>query len=397
MGIYKPTFFYVNIPEKKMDTRFNFMLIFACTAVLFFHVSPAYGTLTCSANQYKALVSKCNICNVYDHECKNCKPCSKGYYNSNCGGNNNGTCTACPANHFQNNDTAYKSSCTPYTQCACGFKQTVAPSRTRDRVCAPCGKVVTNGITTYLFNTNAHQASAQGGYTTCHSSSLCAKGHYLHLQSGKCNPRVCKACPLGGFIHVVHGSATTCLPWTTCAAGTRQLSQGTTTTNRVCEACGAGSFSSHANSLTCKSHQTCEKGKYVVAHPTLTSDRQCKYNPAGTFTSTHNQPLQQKRTCPSTVYSVEGDSMTDRVCCKQDEAVSNGKCIPPKVTRYIVIQFKKGVTQGWCKFLNNAGSKGKMENCATYTNNAQKKQCDARKSLMKAIARHFRVCDPAVP
>jgi hypothetical protein len=118
---------------------------------------------------------------VCNSPAEKCTPCGSGQKYTGCT-----TCADCDAGRYQTSTSHSDTSCTVWSTCGAGQKQSVAPLLTRNRACVDC-------------DAGRYQTS------TSHSSTLCAV-------------------------------------WSTCGAGQKQSVAPLLTRNRACVGCDTGKF-----------------------------------------------------------------------------------------------------------------------------------------------------------
>lgn len=366
-----------------------------CVTLLALTVMPsAHASTTCLAHQYLFNDATCNICRKQEDDsvCKNCAPCVVGKYRDNCRGTSGtspGECKTCPSGKFQDSSTAYKSACTPYTPCSCGQRQKTAPSLQNNRVCEACPA--------NTYNTATMQSTNGGGYKQCHDIVNCGKGTIVKQTPTACRPRVCANCPAGRYMPLIN-NAGPCALHTPCTAGhyIKPGFAGSESANRQCLQCANGSYQAGSNKVSCDVWRTCAPGTYVHATGSRMLDRVCKANPPQHHTTQNNQVTPVPwQTCPSTVNFVEGTASKNRVCCNYNHAVHNMKCHAPSASKFMVLNFAVRPSKAdWCDIYQNSEAKGKMEDCTKHAANSKvKKQCVARRAIMKMVAKAYKLCD----
>ena len=201
-----------------------------------------------------------------------CVPCAAGRFSA---AENAAGCDACATDTYQ--PQARRGFCLRHAVCAAGEHETVAPSATSDRACAPC-----------------------------------AAGRFASTRG----LRACLACAASSF--QPDAGRGFCLPHTVCAKGEHVASLPSPTADRQCAPCAAQHFSNSTNMGACA---RCPGGKYQAS----AASAFCESCSEGFFCNVSAATgLTEKAQCPAG-FSCSG-ARVDK-CEHKISDVDTGKCV----------------------------------------------------------------------
>jgi len=338
----------------------------------------------CPDTQY---VSERTTESPYTPSCKYIDICSTGEYESEApiGSTDrwtaNRVCSACPAGTYT--DQLNLLTCTAWYVCGPDEYETVQPTNTSDRHCAPvkvcsaneyestpptdvsdreCEPLSTCALGTYINNSNYEGVTDRSidrvclvctdGYTEQSNRLSCtpwrAVCDYANeyeskapnaLGNRECTPLV--TCKSGEYesLSKTNTRDRTCLPLTQCVPGMRVSKLPNTTSDRVCLACTGGYYADQSNQLSCSPWPTCGTQLANVSRLTNhsdTSEGYCAPCADGTWAVTDTEDCQSWTTCGTQVDGsprrVDHSATSSGVCtvaCTSGWAVSTAENCQP--------------------------------------------------------------------
>ena len=195
-------------------------------------------------------------------------PCSTGQITTtNCTTTTDRVCQNCDgATQWQDDPT--QSTCKSHPTCAAGEKIS-ATSATAARSCSACPA-------------DTYQDAVNHRITSCTAQTQCAAGQKISAASTTA-ARSCSACPADKYQDATNHSVTDCKPATNCSAGKFVSTPVTVSSDRVCGDCDAtNTFSSTDNSASCTNQTLCDAGEKITG-ASATAAGACDACPSGQF------------------------------------------------------------------------------------------------------------------
>eukprot|EP00055_Hartaetosiga_balthica_P016777 m.107675 g.107675 ORF g.107675 m.107675 type:complete len:2571 (+) comp9179_c0_seq1:176-7888(+) len=220
-----------------------------------------------------------------------CEPCPAGSISSLA---NIGSCSGCKFGVSFQPDEA-QSNCIPLNPvCQKGFYESVAPTITSDRVCAPCGPT---GV--------AYQDRLDQKF--CFAASTCVQGEFISQAATTSSDRLCSECPPGSFSSTINANA--------------------------CSQCdGVLTFQDGSGETHCKAISACPLGHFEESPPTSTTNRQCSLCEDGTYFNTDSNSCASVSQCLEFEMQIHPATPFQDILCSCNTQLSfqneNGDCTP---------------------------------------------------------------------
>ncbi|EDQ89254.1 uncharacterized protein MONBRDRAFT_8292 [Monosiga brevicollis MX1] len=253
------------------------LVVQACTRA---HDLQCEPRTECAAYEFEA---DTGVPGQTDRTCTNCTQCSPGaYVASDCSSTADRKCAACDSESFSSIINA--AICQGINSCLPGHYQLVAPTSSSDAECQACavGKADTDSdaATSCVSCGDFNGYQDQAGQATCKQPSTCAPGAGQSVAPTSTSDRECAPCEPNRSFHNAGTSAPTCQIVTLCGKGYVMTQAPTTSTDRVCSPCPDGTFKTTADTLDeqglCQTVTSCEDEEYAAQAATLTSDVVCQ-------------------------------------------------------------------------------------------------------------------------
>eukprot|EP00048_Salpingoeca_helianthica_P014171 m.217680 g.217680 ORF g.217680 m.217680 type:complete len:2154 (-) comp15603_c0_seq6:26-6487(-) len=249
-----------------------------------------------------------------------CIACGQGLFSSTVGQT---ACAGCVlgSNFSSQAGSSTCTSCTP--TCATGSYRTATCSLTADIQCAPCVVPSCSPTTQYLTG----ECSATSNTLSCTPLTVCPTNQYESVAPTPTSNRQCAPCPVGSFKSTLSPTCTLCSPGayqpntgtTACVACPRGTFSGSFNATSCVSCNGINSYASTAGQSSCDTCvSSCGRGKFLSGQCNATDTPSCVDCPGATY---QDQTTHSATACKACLGACGTAKYVSQACTTTSDAV----------------------------------------------------------------------------